>query len=463
MKWVQPTQGANVQGTVSGHGGSQRAAEHPGEVPGRAGPLRGPRPGRRARRRMPRGVPAAGVGAYGGEAERAVALQQRGPRDQPALRLAREGRRDGRRGTHPHHAGHAQGRGPRQERDARRRRARQVRGVGPRAIRGIRPHRPAEAGVALRQAVGPGSLAVHVPVLVDEVAFVLRPRRGGWVIDGTVGMGGHAEAVLRTSGDDVRLLGIDVDPEALARARARLARYAERVTLARPGFRQLARVARAPVPGAAHGGERRNRSAPPDAPGDPRPARPRRTAGRDLVPLGRRPHREADVPCARCRELRGAGAVAPDARGRRGAGEPPRPERQAARAGADVVIKHQRLHREPDPRVRRSFAAALAISAVLVVGALLVVGLRLQQVTLAYQLDALRAERVRTETLIRQLEIEVATLRSPVRVDQRARQLGLSVPARGQVHLAREYVTGTTGLAAAQKNRVAAVEKVATP
>src|SRR5207245_2480172 len=170
MKWVQPTQGANVQGTVSGHGGRQRAAEHPGEVPGRAGPLRGPRPGRRARRRM-------------------------------------------------------------------------VRGVGPRAIRGIRPHRPAEAGLALRQAVGPGSLAVHVPVLVDEVAFVLRPRRGGWVIDGTVGMGGHAEAVLRTSGDDVRLLGIDVDPEALARARARLARYAERVTLARADFRQLARVA----------------------------------------------------------------------------------------------------------------------------------------------------------------------------------------------------------------------------
>ena len=127
------------------------------------------------------------------------------------------------------------------------------------------------------------------------------------------------------------------------------------------------------------------------------------------------------------------------------------------------MIKHQKLHREPDPRVRRSFAAALAISAVLVVGALLVVGLRVQQVPLAYQLDALRAERARTETLIRQLEIEVATLRSPVRVDQRARQLGLSVPARGQVHLAREYVTGTTGLAAAQKNRVAAVEKVATP
>jgi cell division protein FtsL len=127
------------------------------------------------------------------------------------------------------------------------------------------------------------------------------------------------------------------------------------------------------------------------------------------------------------------------------------------------VIKPQRLHREPDPRVRRSFAAALALSAVLVVVALLLVGLRVQQVHLAYRLDALRVERVRTETLIRQLEIEVATLRSPVRVDQRARQLGLTAPAPDQVRLAREYVTGTTGLAAAQRNRVeAAVERIAT-
>jgi len=127
------------------------------------------------------------------------------------------------------------------------------------------------------------------------------------------------------------------------------------------------------------------------------------------------------------------------------------------------VIKPQRLHREPDPRVRRSFAAALALSAVLVVVALLLVGLRVQQVHLAYRLDALRAERARTETLIRQLAIEVATLRSPVRVDQRARQLGLTAPAPDQVRLAREYVTGTTGLAAAQRNRVeASVERIAT-
>ena len=80
---------------------------------------------------------------------------------------------------------------------------------------------------------------------MDEVAWLLRPRREGWVIDGTVGMGGHAEAVLGSSGEDVRLLGLDTDPEALTRARARLARFGDRVRLARASFRDVARVAAA--------------------------------------------------------------------------------------------------------------------------------------------------------------------------------------------------------------------------
>jgi 16S rRNA (cytosine1402-N4)-methyltransferase len=80
---------------------------------------------------------------------------------------------------------------------------------------------------------------------VDEVAWLLRPRREGWVIDGTVGMGGHAEAVLATSGEDVRLLGLDGDPEALTRAAERLARFGDRVTLRRANFRDAVRVAAA--------------------------------------------------------------------------------------------------------------------------------------------------------------------------------------------------------------------------
>jgi 16S rRNA (cytosine1402-N4)-methyltransferase len=80
---------------------------------------------------------------------------------------------------------------------------------------------------------------------VDEVAWLLRPRRGGWVIDGTVGMGGHAEAILTASAEDVRLLGIDADPDALARASARLAGFGDRVRLVHGNFRDAVGVARA--------------------------------------------------------------------------------------------------------------------------------------------------------------------------------------------------------------------------
>lgn len=107
----------------------------------------------------------------------------------------------------------------------------------------------------------------------------------------------------------------------------------------------------------------------------------------------------------------------------------------------------QRPHREPDPRVRRALGLVLAGGAVAVVVGLLLVGLRVQQVHLAYQLDALRAERARLETLIRQLEVEVATLRAPGRVEQRARRMGFTVPEPQQVRLAREFVPDGGGLA----------------
>jgi len=80
-------------------------------------------------------------------------------------------------------------------------------------------------------------------VLADEVAFLLRPRGEGWVIDATVGMGGHAEAILSASAASVSLLGLDVDPEALARAGARLASFGDRVRLVRSSFRDLAQAA----------------------------------------------------------------------------------------------------------------------------------------------------------------------------------------------------------------------------
>ena len=95
--------------------------------------------------------------------------------------------------------------------------------------------------------------------------------------------------------------------------------------------------------------------------------------------------------------------------------------------------KAQRLHREPDPRVRRVLGVALATSALLVAGALTVVGVRLEQVHLAYRLDALRGDRTRAAETIRQLEIEVATLQSPSRLEARARQIGLVAAVRAAV------------------------------
>ena len=124
----------------------------------------------------------------------------------------------------------------------------------------------------------------------------------------------------------------------------------------------------------------------------------------------------------------------------------------------------QRLHREPDPRVRRSFVGALVVSSLIVVVALGVVALRVQHVRLAYRLDALHAERVRLQAAARELEVEVATLGAPARLELRARSIGMTAPGPDQVRPAREFVAGSTGLAALGRNRVADVGRaLATP
>jgi cell division protein FtsL len=120
------------------------------------------------------------------------------------------------------------------------------------------------------------------------------------------------------------------------------------------------------------------------------------------------------------------------------------------------VTKEQRLHREPDPRVHRSLRLAVAGAVCLVVMALAVVAVRVQQVHLAYRLDAVRAEGARVEALVRQLDVEVATLRSPRRIEAQARQLGMIAPAPQQVQIAREFVLGGSGVSAARRARIEA-------
>src|SRR5438034_8778091 len=74
---------------------------------------------------------------------------------------------------------------------------------------------------------------MHEPVLLQEVTTFLRPsRETGTLVDATVGLGGHAEALLERY-PAVRLLAIDRDPRALERAGERLGKFGSRVTFAR--------------------------------------------------------------------------------------------------------------------------------------------------------------------------------------------------------------------------------------
>ncbi|MBC8447022.1 MAG: 16S rRNA (cytosine(1402)-N(4))-methyltransferase RsmH [Chloroflexi bacterium] len=84
----------------------------------------------------------------------------------------------------------------------------------------------------------------HWPVLLQETIEGLALQPGKDFIDGTLGGGGHAEAILKGSAPDGRLLGLDADPEAIARCRGRLALYHPRVTLVHANFADLEEVAR---------------------------------------------------------------------------------------------------------------------------------------------------------------------------------------------------------------------------
>jgi 16S rRNA (cytosine1402-N4)-methyltransferase len=74
--------------------------------------------------------------------------------------------------------------------------------------------------------------------MVAEAVRALAPEGGGIFVDCTVGLGGHAAAVLE-AGPTARLIGIDADREALAVARERLARFGERVRLVEGNFGDL--------------------------------------------------------------------------------------------------------------------------------------------------------------------------------------------------------------------------------
>jgi 16S rRNA (cytosine1402-N4)-methyltransferase len=83
------------------------------------------------------------------------------------------------------------------------------------------------------------SLPVHTPVLLAEAIAGLQARPGGYFIDCTVGLGGHAAAILEKILPSGKLLGIDADPEAIRVSRDKLSAYGEAVTLVNDNFVNL--------------------------------------------------------------------------------------------------------------------------------------------------------------------------------------------------------------------------------
>ncbi|HVY46361.1 MAG TPA: 16S rRNA (cytosine(1402)-N(4))-methyltransferase RsmH, partial [Minicystis sp.] len=80
----------------------------------------------------------------------------------------------------------------------------------------------------------------HVTVLKREVVEAIAPRDGGIYVDATLGLGGHAEALLDAAAG-ARLVGVDRDASALELAKARLDRFGDRVTFVHGAFSDIER------------------------------------------------------------------------------------------------------------------------------------------------------------------------------------------------------------------------------
>lgn len=81
----------------------------------------------------------------------------------------------------------------------------------------------------------------HVSVMRDEVVRLLAFEGEGWIVDGTLGAGGHAAALLDAS-PKAKLVGLDIDPESLETAKANLARFGTRVIAVASDYADMGEV-----------------------------------------------------------------------------------------------------------------------------------------------------------------------------------------------------------------------------
>jgi len=93
----------------------------------------------------------------------------------------------------------------------------------------------------------------HVPVLLEESLAQLDLKPGAVIVDGTLGGGGHARAILERTSPDGILIGLDVDPDAIREAGRRLEPFGGRVRLVQASFRALDDVVRELAPIAIDG------------------------------------------------------------------------------------------------------------------------------------------------------------------------------------------------------------------
>lgn len=90
----------------------------------------------------------------------------------------------------------------------------------------------------------PGDPFPHQPVLYHEVLDALVPQPDQIYLDGTLGAGGHSEGILTRSAPSGRLLGLDLDPEALAIAEHRLLPYMERISIQKASYQRAPEILR---------------------------------------------------------------------------------------------------------------------------------------------------------------------------------------------------------------------------
>jgi 16S rRNA (cytosine1402-N4)-methyltransferase len=92
------------------------------------------------------------------------------------------------------------------------------------------------------------AVLLHLPVMPGEVLRVLEVERGGMYVDCTLGLGGHAEAILSAS-DETLVIGIDQDDGAIALAKTRLEPFGERGKVVKANFSSIKEVVEEPADG----------------------------------------------------------------------------------------------------------------------------------------------------------------------------------------------------------------------